>query len=171
MGLIAYGKITKAHGLSGGLKLLPFSRLPENLNSITRIFIDSPGNRRPEPFSLEECRFEKGSAVIRLEGIDSIEEAEKLIGREVYIEKSDLPELGEGEFYWFDLIGLDVYTEDGRYAGKVESLIDRALQSVLVVRDGEKEALIPLSEPIIKEINLNESKIIISPVEGLLSGE
>ncbi|KAB2831935.1 MAG: 16S rRNA processing protein RimM [Candidatus Dadabacteria bacterium] len=171
MGLIAYGKITKAHGLSGGLKLLPFSRLPENLNSITRIFIDSPGNHRPEPFTLKECRFEKGSAVIRLEGIDSIEEAEKLIGRDVYIEKSDLPELGEGEFYWFELIGLDVYTEDGRYAGKVESLIDRALQSVLVVKDGGKEELIPLSEPIIKEINLSESKIIISPVEGLLSGE
>lgn len=170
MGLIAYGKITKAHGLSGGLKLLPFSRLPENLNSITRIFIYSPGNR-PEPFTLEECRFEKGSAVIRLEGIDSIEEAEKLIGRDVYIEKSDLPELGEGEFYWFELIGLDVYTEGGGYAGKVESLIDRALQSVLVVRDGEKEVLIPLSEPIIKEINLSESRIIISPVEGLLSGE
>ena len=170
MGLIAYGKITKAHGLSGGLKLLPFSRLPENLNSITRIFIDSPGNR-PEPFTLEECRFEKGSAVIRLEGIGSIEEAEKLIGRDVYIEKSDLPELGEGEFYWFELIGLDVYTEGGGYAGKVESLIDRALQSVLVVRDGEKEVLIPLSEPIIKEINLSESRIIISPVEALLSGE
>ena len=150
---------------------MPFSRLPENLNSITRIFIDSPGNHRPEPFTLEECRFEKGSAVIRLEGIDSIEEAEKLIGRDVYIEKSDLPELGEGEFYWFELIGLDVYTEDGRYAGKVESLIDRALQSVLVVKDGGKEELIPLSEPIIKEINLSESKIIISPVEGLLSGE
>jgi len=171
MGLIVYGKITKAHGLSGGLKLLPFSRLPESLNSIKRIFIDIPGKHRPEPFRLDECRFEKGSAVIRLEGIDSIEEAEKLIGRDVYIEKSDLPELEEGEFYWFELIGLDVYTEDGRYAGRVESLIDRALQSVLVVKDGGKEALIPLSAPIVKEINLKESKIIISPVEGLLSGE
>jgi 16S rRNA processing protein RimM len=55
--------------------------------------------------------------------------------------------------------------------GRVENLIDRALQSVLVVKDGRKEALIPLSEPIIKEINLKESKIIISPVEGLLAGE
>lgn len=168
MGLIAYGKITKAHGLSGGLKLLPFSRLPESLNSIKRIFIDSPGRRGPEPFRLEECRFDKGSAIVRLEGIDSIEDAEELIGRDVYIDESDLPGLDEGEFYWFELIGLDVYTEDGGYVGRVESLIDRALQSLLVVKDGGKEALIPLSEPIIKEINLKESKIIISPVEGLL---
>lgn len=171
MGFIAYGKITKAHGLSGGLKLLPFSRLPEGLNSIKRIFIDSPGRRGPEPFRLEECRFDKGSAIVRLEGIDSIEDAEELIGRDVYIDESDLPGLEEGEFYWFELIGLDVYTEDGRYVGRVESLIDRALQSLLVVKDGGKEALIPLSEPIIKEINLKESKIIISPVEGLLPGE
>lgn len=168
MGLIAYGKITKAHGLSGGLKLLPFSRLPESLNSIKRIFIDSPGKRGPEPFRLEECRFDKSSAIVRLEGIDSIEDAEGLIGRDVYIDESDLPGLEEGEFYWFELIGLDVYTEDGGYVGRVESLIDRALQSLLVVKDGRKEALIPLSEPIIKEINLKESKIIISPVEGLL---
>jgi len=171
MGLIAYGKITKAHGLSGGLKLLPFSRLPESLNSIERIFIDIPGTQAPRPYRIEEYRFDKGSAVIRLEGIDTIEEAEKLTGRDVYIEKSDLPGLGEGEFYWFELIGLDVYTEEGLYVGKVDSLIDRALQSVLVVRKGDKEALIPLSEPIIEEINLKESKIIISPVEGLLPGE
>ncbi len=150
---------------------MPFSRLPESLNSIEKIFIDVHGNRGPEPFKLEYCRFEKGSAIIRLGGIDSIEKAEKLVGREVYVQKSDLPGLEEGEFYWFELIGLDVYTEEGGYAGKVESLIDRALQSVLVVRDGEKEVLIPLSEPIIKEINLKESKIIISPVEGLLSNE
>ena len=171
MGLIVYGKITKTHGLSGELKLLPFSRLPESLNSIKRIFVDSPGKGGPEPFRLEECRLEKESAIIRLEGIDSIEEAETLIGRDVYIDETDLPGLEEGEYYWFELIGLDVYTEEGRYAGKVESLIDRALQSVLVVRDGGRETLIPLSEPIIKEINLNESKIIISPVEGMMPGE
>ena len=171
MGLIAYGKITKTHGLSGGLKLLPYSRLPESLNSINRIFIENPSNPEPEPRRIKEYRYEKGSAIVRFEGIDTIEEAEKLIGREVFIEKSDLPGLEEGEYYWFELIGLDVYTEEGTYAGKVESLIDRALQSVLVVTDGGRETLIPLAEPIIKEINLKDSKIVISPVEGLLSGE
>ncbi|MEW6144707.1 MAG: ribosome maturation factor RimM [Thermodesulfobacteriota bacterium] len=171
MGLILYGKITKAHGLSGRLKLLPFSRQIESLNSIERIFIETAGGEEPAGFGLKDWRFDKGSAIIRLEGIDTIDDAEKLAGRSVYIDRSELPGLEEGEFYWFELIGLETYTEDGRYVGRVENLIDRALQSVLVVKDGRKEALIPLSEPIIKEINLKESKIIISPVEGLLAGE
>jgi 16S rRNA processing protein RimM len=168
MGLIAYGKITKSHGLYGGVRLLPFSRRFESLHSIQRIFIDRARGREPEGFYLKECRPEKDSAIIRLVGVETIDEAEKLIGRNVYIERSDLPELGEDEFYWFELIGLEIYTEDGRYVGKVESLIDRALQSLLVVKDGDKESLIPLSEPIIKEIKLKESKIIISPIDGLL---
>lgn len=169
MGLIIYGRITKAHGLSGGLKLSPFSRRPESLNSIERIYIETVPGQEPAGFDITECRFDKGSAIIYLERIETFDEAEKLIGRNVYIDKSELPELEEGEYYWFDLIGLETYTEDGRYVGRVEGLIDRALQSVLVVKDGGKEALIPLSEPIIKEINLKESKIIISPIEGLLT--
>jgi 16S rRNA processing protein RimM len=171
MGLIIYGKITKAHGLRGALKLLPFSRRFESLQSINRIYIETARGEEPAGFGLKDWRFDKGSAIVRLEGIDTIDEAEKLAGRSVYIDRSELPGLEEGEFYWFELIGLETYTEDGRYVGRVENLIDRALQSVLVVKDGQKEALIPLTEPIIKEINLKESKIIISPVEGLLAGE
>lgn len=150
---------------------MPFSRRLEGLDSIERIFIDTVRGREPAGFRLKDWRPDKGSAVIRLEGIDTVEDAEKLVGRDVYIEKSALPTLEEGEFYWFELIGLETYTADGRYVGRVERLIDRALQSVLVVRDGKKEVLIPLSEPIIKEINLEESKIIISPIEGLLAEE
>ncbi len=171
MGLIKYGIITKAHGLSGGLKLSPFSRRPEGLKSIERIYIETVPGQEPAGFDLTERRLDKGSAVVYLSGIDSIDEAEKLTGRNVYIDESELPELEEGEYYWFELIGLETYTEDGRYVGRVEGLIDRALQSVLVVKNGGREALIPLSEPIIKEINLKESKIIISPIEGLLDGD
>lgn len=168
MGLISYGKITRAHGLAGGVRFVPFSRRPESLNTLERIFIETARGQDPEGFIIKECSLDKGSAIIKLEGIDTIDEAAKLIGRNVYIDRSELPELEEGEFYWFELIGLETYTEDGKYVGRVESLIDRALQSVLVVKNDDKEILIPLSEPIIKEIKLKESKIIISPIEGLL---
>jgi 16S rRNA processing protein RimM len=171
MGLIGFGKISKVHGLSGGLKLITFSRRLENLETLDTLFIGKPGDKEPERFILTECRPDKGSALIKLEGIDTIDKAEELVGRDVYVDRSDLPELEKGEFYWFELIGLETYTEDGKYIGRVESLIDRALQSVLIVKKGGKEILIPLSEPIIKEISLKESKIIISPPDGLLNGD
>ena len=63
---------------------------------------------------------------------------------------------------------LETFTDDGQYIGIVDSLIDRSLQSILVVKNEGKEHLIPLTEPIVKEIDLKQSKIIISPIKGLL---
>ncbi len=91
-----------------------------------------------------------------------------LVGNNVYIEASDLRVLDDDEFYWFDLIGLETFTDDGQYIGVVDSLIDRSLQSLLVVKNNSKEYLIPLTEPIVKDIDLEQSKIIISPINGLL---
>jgi len=168
MGLISYGKITKAHGLSGGIRLIPFSRRFESLEGLDSIFIDTVRGKEPERFIMKEFSIDKGSALIKLEGVDTIDKAEELVGREAYIDRSGLPELEDDEFYWFDLIGLETYTDDGKYVGRVENLMDRTHQSVLVVINDGKEMLIPLSEPIIKEIKLKESKIIISPIDGLL---
>ncbi|HSE83539.1 MAG TPA: ribosome maturation factor RimM, partial [Thermodesulfobacteriota bacterium] len=77
-------------------------------------------------------------------------------------------ETDENEYYWFQLIGLNVYTTDGGYVGKVVNLIDREPQSLLIVKDREREYLVPMIDTIIKQINLENSQIVISPIEGLL---
>ncbi len=168
MGLINYGRITRPHGLKGEVVLIPFSRRPDNLPGINYIYIDREDSEEPEMLAVSGCRLHKGTAIVKLEGVDSIDDAEELRGAEVLVDMDELEGLEEDEYYWFELIGLDVYSEDGSFIGKVEDLIDRAHQSVLVVRDGEAEALIPLAEPIIKEIDLENSKIVITPVDGLL---
>lgn len=168
MGLIKYGKITRAHGISGEVKLSTFSRELDILSSLKAIFIETTPERSPEEYRVIKCRLQRGSAIIKLEGVDSVDDAEELKGKDVYIDDSQLPQLDEDEFYWFQLIGLDVYADDGSYLGTVESLIERAFQSVLVVKDGDKELLIPLTEPFVKDIKLKESKIIISNLNALL---
>lgn len=168
MGLINYGKITRPHGLKGEVVLIPFSRRPDSLPGIEHIYINREGSREPEMMAVSACRLQKGAAVVKLKGVDSVDDAEELRGAGVLVDTDELEGLEEDEYYWFELIGLGVYTEDGAFVGKVEDLIDRAEQSVLVVRNGEAEALIPLAEPIIKEIDLESSKIIIMPVDGLL---
>lgn len=168
MGLISFGKISKAHGLKGEVKLDPFSRQLDNISTLERIFIiKSPGGS-PVEISIIKSRVQKNSAVLKLEGIESIEQAEKLVGQVVHVDISDLKELEDDEYYWFDLIGLKVYTQEGKYIGKVEDLIDRSLQSLLVIKNDNQEYLIPLTEPIVSEINLKQSKIVINPINGLL---
>lgn len=169
MGLINYGKITRPHGLKGEVVLIPFSRRPDNLPGINYIYIDrKDSSGEPEMLAVSACRLQKGAAVVKLKGVDSIDDAEELRGAGVLVDADELEGLEEDEYYWFELIGLCVYSEDGAFVGKVEDLIDRAEQSVLVVRNGGVETLIPLAEPIIKEIDLESSKIVITPVDGLL---
>jgi len=168
MGLIAYGKISKTHGLSGEVKLVPSSRELDNVSTLNRVFLAKSKNQPPLEFKITSRRFHKNAAIIKLEGINSIEEAEKIQGSNVYVDVDDLQDPDEDEYYWFQLVGLQVFLEDGTYLGKVESLIDRALQSLLVIKNEQKEMLIPFTDPIVKEVNLEESKIIISPTKGLL---
>jgi len=168
MGLINYGKITRPHGLKGEVVLVPFSRRPDSLPGINYIYIDRKDSGEPEMLAVSACRLQKGAAVVKLKGVDSIDDAEELRGAAVLVDTDDLEGLEEDEYYWFELIGLGVYSEDGAFVGKVEDLIDRAEQSVLVVRYGGVETLIPLAEPIIKEIDLESSKIVITPMDGLL---
>jgi len=168
MGLISFGKISKAHGLAGEIKFLPFSGQLDNISTLERIIIYETTGGPPLELKILKCSFHKGSAILKLEGVDSIDDTQKLVGKHVYVETSDLRVLEDDEFYWFDLIGLETFTDDGQYIGRVDSLIDRSLQSILVVKNDGKEYLIPLTEPIVKDIDLEQSKIIISPINGLL---
>ena len=168
MGLISFGKITKAHGLAGEVKFLPHSGELDNISTLQRIFIYKSQGSPPSELTIAKCRIQKNSAILKIKGVNTIEDAERLIGSVVYADTSDFIELEEGEFYWNDLIGLNVYTDESKFIGVVDSLIDRSMQSLLVVKNNDKEHLIPLTEPIVKEINLEESKIIITLIEGLL---
>jgi 16S rRNA processing protein RimM len=167
-GLIPFGRVSKTHGLSGEVRILPFSRSLENLSRLERFFIKTKGEEKPDEFKIIRKRLEEHSAIVKLEGIKSVDEAERLRGCIVLVEPSQLLETKENEYYWFQLIGLRVYTTEGRYLGLVEDLIDRASQSLLVVKEDRKEHLIPMIETIVRDINLKDSRIVISPINGLL---
>lgn len=168
MGLISFGKITRAHGLAGEVKLLPHSRILDSFNNLSRIYIENKSSDTPQEFNIINCRFHKNTAILKLNGVDSVEEAMSLVGREVYVQDEELGELEEDEYYFFELIGLEVFTDDGDYLGKVEDIMERAIQSILIIRDEGKEHLIPIADPIVKYVNLKEGKIIITPVKGML---
>lgn len=168
MGLISFGKITKPHGLAGEVKLLPHSRTMDSFNEITRIYIENKSSTTPQEFNITSRRFHKNTAILKLDGVESIEEARSLSGLEVYIQEGELGELEEDEYYFFELIGLQAYTDDGAYLGKVEDIMERAIQSILVIKNEESEILIPITEHIVKEVKLEEGKIVITPTKGML---
>ena len=105
--------------------------------------------------------------LLSLKGINDRSQAEALIGSELYIRKQDLPELEDDTYYWVDLIGIRVYTTEGKFLGKIESIIETGSNDVYVVKDGKNEVLIPALESVVKKIKLDEKRMQVNLPEGL----
>ena len=109
--------------------------------------------------------------LLSLQGIESRNSAETLIGSELFIKRANLPELEDGSYYWFDIIGLSVFTTDDQYIGLVESIIPTGSNDVFVVRDPNKkkdnETLIPALESVVLEIDFKQKIMRVELPEGL----
>jgi len=168
--VIEYGKVAKPHGLNGEVKLVPFSGDSENIEKIGRVFLKSEGGdgNRLEELHIVARRRHGNAAIVKFEGVRTKEQAERLRGCSLFVYEDELPETGEDEYYWFQLIGLRVCDEDGRFLGEVKNVLGGASQSLLVVADEGKEFYVPMVDAFIVEINLKESKVVVSPIEGLI---
>lgn len=167
MGLIKYGKIVKKHGLSGEVKVFPFSGELYSFDKLSALFL-SLKDSNPKKFLIERKRYHKNLVIVKLKGIDTPEEAEKLCGYAILIDSNELPDTEDDEYYWFQLIGLKVTTEDNEFIGTVSSLLDTSAQPILVVKNNSREFMIPMVDKFVKEIDLENSKIVIDPIEGLI---
>lgn len=160
--------VLKPHGVRG--EVLVESYLEGNISfTDIREIILRPPKASPEKLKLLSARISAKGWLLKIEGIESREEAEKMRGAEIEIERSLLPATEEGEYYRHDLIGSEVVTVQGESVGVVKGVFPRAPQDLLVVLSGKgEEKLIPAVAPIIVEINLEAGKIVIDPPDGLL---
>lgn len=167
MNLIAYGKVIKPHGLSGEVKVLPFSGEFSSFKNFNNLYISLEINN-PTKFTISRSRNQKGNIIVKLEGIDTIDDAERLKSLMVFIDKKELPEKEDDEYYWFELIGMEVFNNEDKLIGKVKDIIDNTAQPILVINNDSEEYLVPFVEKFVEDIDLTNSKIVINPIEGLI---
>jgi 16S rRNA processing protein RimM len=165
--LIRLGRIAGAHGLRGAVRLRLDNPDSSALTHLTRITIEHGGQRR-EYRILDTARAGAGAIRVTLEGVADADAAQALRGAVAMAPAGDLPALGPREFYYRDLIGCDVRTTDGRALGAVAEVFSAGASEVLVVRNGEREVLVPAIEDVIKSMDLKERHVVIEPVPGLL---
>lgn len=163
--LVQIGKIVNTHGLKGELKVYPLTDFPERYNSLKEIFLITA--EKSERLLIEKVRFQKGHIFIKFKGYDTIGIVEGLKGSYLGIPEDQLCPLGRNEYYQFQIIGLSVYTEEGRYLGIIEEIFPTGSNDVYVIRGGDKEYLIPAIHEVIREVNLETKRMIIHPQEGL----
>jgi 16S rRNA processing protein RimM len=161
MDWIPVGRVTRTHGLKGELKFYPVDQDDLAVQS------DQPIRLGETLFKVKSVRGGKSPFIIKFVGVDSIEAAKKLLGQEVRIAREDFEPLPEGEYYRFEIEGLKVFDDTGKYYGVVEEVIATGSNDVYAVRADGKEWLVPMIDSVVLNIDLEQGKLIFHCVEGL----
>lgn len=159
------GRIVGTHGVRGELKLRPENPDTETVRPGLQLMLEGRGERRTT--RVAGVRPHKGHFLVHLEGVGSLTEAESLVGARVLVAREDLPRLPEGEFYWFEVLGLEAVTEEGERLGQVAEILSSPAHDVYVIRDGRRERLVPAVEDVVIAIDPAAGRMVIRPIAGL----
>jgi len=160
---ITIGRILTTWGVKGKLKVKLETDFPQRFAPSSKVYI----NR--QPMTIDSAEWHGDKLVIKLNTIDSIEDARKLRGKTVEIHRNQVHPLPEGQYYYFQLIGLEVWTTQGELLGSITEIITTGSNDNYVVRGAKGEILIPAIEDVVKSIDLDKGCLVIEPIEGLLS--
>ena len=167
MEYIEIGQIVNTNGLKGVVKVNPFTDDISKFEELKYIYIQLKIELKK--VKIEQVRYNKNQVLLKLEGIDSIEEAEKYRNFYLKIEKKSQEELGEDTYYIVDLIGINVYSENDEYLGTIEDVFPTGSNDVYVVKDNlGKQILVPAIAEVVKEVELKNKKMVIKIIPGLI---
>lgn len=164
--LLLIGKVIRPHGKGGLLRIRSYASSEASFLDAGTVFL-RPVSGELNEFRVTSVNPHKKNLLMRLTNLNSKEEAEEYKGADILIHKDTLVR-EEDECFWYELLGLKVYLDTGDYLGNVSHIISTGSNDVYVVRAGEKEIFIPATHEVVKEIDLENEKMIISAMEGLL---
>jgi 16S rRNA processing protein RimM len=167
--LYAIGVVTGARGLKGEIKVKPLTDYPDRFNHLKSIIL-----YKSEPhvtYDIQRVRFHKNLVILQLKGVETRTDAEKLAGFELLIRKEELIELENDEYFWFDLIGMEVSTTDNVIIGTIKKILDGPANDIYVIENDGTEHLIPAVKQVIVHVDIKNKKMVIDPMPGLISDE
>jgi 16S rRNA processing protein RimM len=168
---IEIGQIVKPHGLAGRVKVLSYLESDRLLPSLRDAWI-GPNRDSAKRYSIENVRREgRTHFSLKIEGIEDRNAADALRGLTVSVPYERLETLPEDEYYWEDLIGLAVVTEDGKPLGRIEGIFPTGSNDVYVCKSGGKEILLPAIDEVIRSVNIEAGTVVVRLLKGLEVGD
>jgi len=171
-GHVVLGRVTAPHGIRGELRVVPTTDFPERLSRLRHALMISGGGA-PVRVTVVRARSHKRFVLLKIEGCDSLEAAERFRGCELAVPRSEAAPLPEGSYYVFDIVGLEARTEGGTPLGRVSEVLHTPANDVYVVSDDEglrggRELLIPAIREVVVDIDLEGGTLTIRPLPGML---
>ena len=161
-GHVAVGRVVAPHGLRGEIRVEPLTAQSEHFAAGRTLWIEETAHE------VEASRRQRGFVLLRLSGMASVEAAEALRGSLLSLPESELAPLPEGEYYAYQIIGLEVYDGDGARLGKVVGLFPTGSNDVYVVDGPRGELLLPAIDDVIVEVDVAGGRMVVSLMDGLL---
>ena len=151
------GQIVNTHGIKGEVKVIPFTDDVNNFKRYKKVLVDGSWKE------ILGVKFQKDRVILKLEGIETINDAETYKQKYLEVLRSDEPELPEDTYYVTDLKNCIVFDTNGKELGKIYDVIQTKNNDVYWIEE-PKQLLIPVLEHIVLDVNIDEKKVIISPV-------
>lgn len=159
------GQIVNTFGIKGEVKVTPFTDDINRFDSLEKVYVKT--KKEEKLYNIENVRYHKNMVLLKLENVNTMEDAEMLRNAFLEIDREEAIPLEEGTYFIADLIGLDVYTDEQEFLGKVEDIYNTGSNDIYVVKNElGKQILLPGIEKVIKEVKLDD-RIIVHLIPGL----
>ena len=164
------GKVANTHGIKGELKIFSVTDFPEErFRKGSELYLDHSLLKEQILVTVESAKLQKNTYIVKLKEFNNINEVEKYKGGVLRVSEEARIELEDDEFYYGDIIGCEVWSDEGEKLGKVTEILKTGANDVWVVeRDQGKEILLPYIDDCILEVNITEKKVKVHVMEGLI---
>ena len=161
------GQIVNTFGIKGMVKVKPFTDDIRRFDELKTVYVEKNNNQTE--YEIEEVKYHKDMVLIKFKGIDKVEQAEMLRNSYLTVSRESVEKLEEGRYYIVDLLGLEVYTDEQILLGTLEDIFNTGSNDIYVVKDKQgKQILLPAIQDVIKQIDIENKKIIVHLLPGLI---
>lgn len=165
--MLEIGQIVNTFGIKGFVKVVPFTDDIKRFDELENVYVKTKSEIKE--YKIDEIKYHKNMVLIKFKGIDKVEDAMPLKDAYLKIDRKDAIPLEKDSYFIVDLIGLDVYTDENTHLGKLEDIFNTGSNDIYVVKDElGKQILLPAIADVIKEINIENKKIIVHLINGLV---
>lgn len=165
--LLQVGVISSTHGVRGEVKVFPTTDDVKRFKKLKKVILDT--GKEQLPLEIEGVKFFKQFVILKFRGIDNINDIEKYKGKSLLVDREHAVKLKKDEYFIADMIGMDVFTEDGELFGPLKDVMETGANDVYIIEmsDG-KEVLVPAIKQCILDVDIENRKMVIHLLEGLV---
>jgi 16S rRNA processing protein RimM len=161
---LVVGRVLGPVGLGGELRAQILTDFPERFQGLRTLYVGD----RLRPYRVKGARVEPGTVLLRLEGVDDAVAAQALANQDLQIPIAEAVPLPRDQYFWHEIIGLEVVADDGARLGRVADILRTGSNDVLVVRDGSREILLPVIEEVVRAFEPEAGRVLVHLIPGLV---